>query len=460
MLKLFCLLLLHNTGFCSQPAAKPSQAQDAKMEKDTKNNDATNHKPIRLISGDKQATYELPYALAKNPHVSKLLATSLEDDDRTEEIPLPSVTATALKKIGPLLTFIGAQKGWGATLSAEEKKSYLEVLTKQFGNITEAEFPELITAVNFLDSQALLHAILWRYATLLHSKSEDHKKRNVPFNMLQQIQNDKVTNVLWPDISRYYFLQFDEDIDAIFDQPGKPPVRNLIDFDTLKAYKKFPSLLLKYFPNLKTDPYERNTTNFKDLKTIDALLWTYKYGLGTQAIFKLKGFIIPREDLVLVYYKIATSSHGMSPEAFLDACIRAGADIDLWIHNKEIGLPTNPLHAAALKSLEPEIRALLARGASTTTLPEATPLLWGPAMAMEVSIIELLMRHSNNVILNDLIQYNDNLIKANPSKIFRTNHTLDQNDIENLKLILEQIIKENQEGLDAKAREKKALTQP
>ena len=169
----------------------------------------------------------LSRSAARNPNVSRVLATSLEKDADAGEIPVGIASATldamlpALERIN---TRIPGNVSW-ARLPEIRKKTVVENVIKIIA--PDASIVDILNAAHYLDSPILLEAATWRYATLLHAEHE---------SIGQTVRKDAIAKDLLPLISRQYFLQYNTDIDT--DLGIKP---SFIPLETLVAHGKLPA---------------------------------------------------------------------------------------------------------------------------------------------------------------------------------------------------------------------------
>jgi hypothetical protein len=217
---------------------------------------------IKLISQQDRRQVLLPRVVALNPLVSGLLATTLEHEQNAPEIPIASIRRSVLATIAPLLTQVHDLLNTQPQdqTPAQKNASMIRAITPRLDAIENIDqrLPDLIYATNYMDATYLCNALLWRYTTRLQANPHKLNKESI----LKELQ----VEALLPIIARYYFLQFDEDIDAQLSLP-----RQKIDFETLVVYEKIPPDLLKSFPNLVKDPNatltHSNNTHYTALST-------------------------------------------------------------------------------------------------------------------------------------------------------------------------------------------------
>jgi hypothetical protein len=226
---------------------------------------------ITLQAGKDDATISIPYAAATNPHISKLIATSLEEDQDATTIPLPSLSGAHLNFLAPALkemdNFIPNKN---QTLTGQQQKNLISrILRLLIGKDTDEYSAYLsslnqeqfkaqgkllrsgLFAANYIDaSDLLLPAMAQAYATYLHIILEQ-KPVSEKDAELEILRRD-VPQVLLPLISDEHYLLYGIDLNDVLNLKSK----TTFPADTLIAYNRIPTVILKAFPNLAKDPNE------------------------------------------------------------------------------------------------------------------------------------------------------------------------------------------------------------
>lgn len=149
--------------------------QDTKGEKtDVKDikgldDDPSSHKPLKLVSGDKKEfTVERKYAF-----ISTLVKTSLENDDKADEVPIPGVKGEILELV---LNYMKEHKGVEPPVIEKPLRSkemsdvcphkWDASYINEIGNARQRLY-DLILAANYLDIKSLLHLGCAKVASLI-----------------------------------------------------------------------------------------------------------------------------------------------------------------------------------------------------------------------------------------------------------------------------------------------------
>jgi hypothetical protein len=169
--------------------------------------------------------------------------------------------------IKPALILISDKKEPFDQLPPGSRRHLIDEILKKLGPIPQEQLPSLIIGANWLNSPALEHALLWKYSTYLHAKKTNSKIR-------QQILEDDIPSNLKPIISRYYFLQFYDDIDSALELKKK----TYITLEDLAAYASYVDPSFKYNWSVtlsgKDDP--RGIQRSPTYQEVEKLLTTIK----------------------------------------------------------------------------------------------------------------------------------------------------------------------------------------
>jgi len=159
-------------------SAKPGDSKAAEPKKDDKkdagaikglDDDVSSGKPLKLTSKDKKEfTVERKHAF-----ISTLVKTSLENDDKAEEVPIPGVTGAILELV---VNYMKEHKGVEPPIIEKPLRSKVmkdvcphkwdaEYIDK-IGD-TRQQLYDLILAANYMDIKSLLHLGCAKVASLI-----------------------------------------------------------------------------------------------------------------------------------------------------------------------------------------------------------------------------------------------------------------------------------------------------
>jgi S-phase kinase-associated protein 1 len=183
-------------------AAETSAASSGKDDKETKKDvkdvvkgldddkDAT--KPLKLTSKDKKEFI----VERKMAFVSVLVKTSMEDDNKANEVPLPAVSGSILELI---VTYMKEHKGVEPPIIEKplRSKSMKDVCPYKWdaeyidkiGN-TRQQLYDLILAANYMDIKSLLHLGCAKVASLIKGEPLEKIKEILdPIHSTQKVDN-------------------------------------------------------------------------------------------------------------------------------------------------------------------------------------------------------------------------------------------------------------------------------
>lgn len=162
----------------SAKAADPKDAKDPKAAADPKkdakapvglDDDKDAGKPLKLVSKDKKEfTVE-----RKQAFISTLVKTSLENDDKADEVPIPGVTGAILELV---VTYMKEHKGVEPPIIEKPLRS--KVMKDVCPHKPDADYIDkigdnrqqlydLILAANYMDIKSLLHLGCAKVASLI-----------------------------------------------------------------------------------------------------------------------------------------------------------------------------------------------------------------------------------------------------------------------------------------------------
>jgi hypothetical protein len=218
--------------------------------------------PLTLSSSDGVEVL-ISRKIAQNCWISRLLCTTLEEDPKASKIEIKIADGETLKRIVYLmknLAHLIDAKPVGETLTPIQKKElvgtmfgkFLQVKSEDRMRLRSRMTPLLLKAAHYLDSPILEAAFALDYVlylTQLRTRGEtfhpgitkEVAQHNFPIPVLQSI-------------NKQAFLFFDYNFDLEFGL--LPKHRTIISLEELKLWKKIPDILLKYFPNLESNPQE------------------------------------------------------------------------------------------------------------------------------------------------------------------------------------------------------------
>lgn len=211
--------------------------------------------------------------VARNPLISDLLATSLENDKDATEIPISGAkvtpeTVAMLVRINNLLT--KAERAGDlkyADLTPARKKQFVDKALSILGRVKDAEVADLIFAANYLGAPILLDVALWHYASLIKAALDKEAKaqeardekggvESYPDSLKRragaiQILKSSIPRELLPALALQYFLRYADNIDKLL--AVKP---QYIPVEILRGYGLLGEDFAQYYPNLQTNPNE------------------------------------------------------------------------------------------------------------------------------------------------------------------------------------------------------------
>ena len=246
---LLCILGASVGLYAAKPASILKSSPSNPLAASKNLNEAVDARKFALEDAAANKTKgKISVEVLRNPEVAPTLYTSIEDDkDATEIHVRTALTALELEQLIPVLEYIHMQlppPKTFAKLGVIEQKKMLEALVARLdGFAAGSRMPALAYAAHWIGSQALEHAALWRYATFLHRKRPDEMAKQIAADMSSQ----GVLPGMRENLARYYYLQFDEEIEPLLwpKQAGKPQKWVYLDLDVLTAYDKFPSDFLR-----------------------------------------------------------------------------------------------------------------------------------------------------------------------------------------------------------------------
>ena len=147
-------------------------------------------KPLKILSKDnKEFTLERKHAL-----ISTLIKTSLENDDKAEDVPIPGVTAAVLELV---VDYMKEHKGVEPPIIEKPLRSkvmkdicphkwdadYIDKIGE-----TRQQLYDLILAANYLDIKSLLHLGCAKVASLIKGQPLEKIKEILDPNQKQTIK--------------------------------------------------------------------------------------------------------------------------------------------------------------------------------------------------------------------------------------------------------------------------------
>jgi ankyrin repeat protein len=303
----------------------------------------------------------------------------------------------------------------GATVAGQkETVSEREVLAKLdvwLGKSADTHTVDFMKGAQLIGSPVLVELFSRKYAAQLHKS---------PSTLSKTIKTDHVPRTLLGSISKQYYLQFDEDIDAALG------IKTSIPLPTLLAYEKVSEDFVKLFPRLAEDPNAvinfRGTNisslalasgkiQYGGLKTVKALMKLEKIDINSPLSIPalIQAAYHNQPEIVATLIKGGARVNVTDPQGFSPlicaTCVGSTSMVKMLLdHGGKVNVSNKqgqtPLMYAASSGSPEIVQLLLKKGAHVNHFTPAnnfaSPLMCA-AQAGNNQTISLLVSHGANV---------------------------------------------------------------